>query len=128
MCLDQVKRVYDGKSEEIVHRWKVFNCLFNSSRLQFLFYGMDQYMTDEWDIKRGIWLRARSVIETTFDDHKENPKSYMTGFHCYQMKSAYHPVPENEKVVEVKVRGLLAEGIEYDRRVEVYKEMMVPES
>ncbi len=125
MCLNQVNKVYDGKSKKIVYRWKTFTDMMSDGRLQFPYYTKEEYKVGIWDIKRGVWLKA--IPEKVFVGRSY--PSYEAGFHCYQTKKeATRRCTKIERVVKVKVKGLLAKGIQTRCRVEVYMEMMVPKS
>lgn len=124
MCLNRVN-VYEQPIHGEIVAYKVFD--LTGEGLCFEYRSLTGLRNDDFLVPMGLWLRSTDIVLET------NPAydKYPSGFHCYKNRADAARLMESScsRVVEVKIRTIVAEGSQWQPPAPVWvaKEMFVPE-
>lgn len=111
MCLSKVRKVYNPPLQKEFTAYKVFDLTaLNDSGIKPLF-NIFKFKFNQW----------QQAIDCKGDN------GYPIGFHCYATKKVLsHKNLSGRVVLKVKIRGILARGLQDNCSVIVAKEMFIP--
>ena len=113
MCLSTVTEVVKKPTNKEVWAWKVFVRLRNPRRLDFS-WRFGEVVQDAWMKAAGQW---------------NDEPYYRLGFHCFTTRAGalrYRDVKDGEVTVRVRVRRVVAYGIQNHDDAIVAREMFIP--
>lgn len=119
MCLERVTKRYQKPTNKVIWVYKKFT--FYGNKILFHYQGGSTSV--------GVWVKSsnRNLISDLATGEEQN---YKSGFHAYSVFKQAQKIlgKHDKKILRVKFRKVVAEGVQDGASVVVAKEMYIPKT